>query len=351
MSDAWHSSLLRRHRPYVVIAALMGAIALLPSTGLLEGRHIHLTVVALIWSMATFGLFIPYGLAGQITVAVAAVWGVGAFSAGLAVQYWSWGFEACLLFAVLAGVLAGLVMALPVVRTKGHYFVIVTFILAQALIVAGNNWHVTVGPTYSGITIVEPIELGPLAFDSRERVLYLVAAVVAVMAAVATFIQRSYLGQLFASVRENEELARSIGVSTTYLKLLSLALGGAFAGVGGAFYVFYLNHIDVRAFGVGQAITIVLMLIVGGSRVSLGPVAGALIIYFIPELINLEPVHQQIAFGVVLAVVVIVLPGGVLGSWGHGPFRTVRRRLHHRSSGTTAMPPEQRPPDRQKVKV
>lgn len=325
-------------RRYVVPLAALAVLGLAPQVGL-ESRHVHLLVVALIWSMAVYGLLIPYGYAGQITVAIAAVWGVGAFSAALAVQHWGWGFVPSALLGMVGAAIAGLAMALPILRTKGHYFVIVTFVLAQALTVAAQNWDVTAGPAASGLNVLTPIEIGPWSFTSREEVFYLCLGVVSVMALLAAYIRTSYLGQLFASVRENEDLARSIGIGTANLKLLSLAVGGAFAGVGGAFYAFYLHHIDVPTFGVGHAITIVLMLVLGGSRTVLGPVVGALVVYFVPELIELDPIHQQIAFGVVLAAMVIVLPGGVLGSWGRGPAHAVRELVGRRVEAPAAEPP------------
>ena len=344
MSNRGQPQALVRLRPYLGVLAFMAALTLVPHVGL-ASRQVHLAVVALIWSMAVYGLLIPYGFAGLITVAVAAVWGVGAFSAGLAVKYWNWGFVPSVLLAAVAAALAGFVLALPVLRTKGHYFVIVTFVLAQALTVAAGNWDVTLGPNASGITVTAPLAVGPWSFTKRQDVFYLCLAVVTAMAVLATFLRNSYLGQLFAGVRENEELARSIGIETTNLKLLALAIGGAFAGVGGAFYVFYLHHIDVHAFGIGQAMTIVLMLIVGGSRSILGPVVGAGVVYYIPEVIRLSPVYQQIVFGIVLAAIVLVLPGGLLGSWGRGPLRTLRarRRRAETAPETAAEAPE---PDR-----
>jgi branched-chain amino acid transport system permease protein len=122
------------------------------------------------------------------------------------------------------------------------------------------------------------------------------------------------------------------------LKVLALAVGGLYAGVAGTFYVYYLKHIDISSFGVPQAITLILILVVGGRRSILGPIAGAAIAYFLPELIHLEPNRLLIAYGVVLGLVVILLPNGVLGALSDASRRvtTYRDKRKTRAVSTKA---------------
>jgi branched-chain amino acid transport system permease protein len=317
-------------RPYVPVAVVMAALALLPHLGL-SNRFLHLAVISLIWTMAAFGLFVPYAFAGQMTVAIVTAWGVGAFSTAIAIKYWDWGFLPCLGFAIAMAFVAGAVMAMPILRTKGHYFVIVTFVIAEAVTVAANNWSATAGPGGSGLSIPKPIELLGISFDDRTRVYYLCLVVVAVMALVVVWLGRSSLGKHFASIRENEELARSIGVPTTWLKILALAIGGLFAGAAGTFYAFYLSHLDVHGFGVEQAITLILILVIGGRRSVLGPLVGAAVAYYLPELIHLNPNQVLIAYGLALGVIVVLLPDGVLGGLAAAleALRRRRRTRHH----------------------
>ena len=303
--------------PYLRILAVMAALAAVPNLGL-PNRQVHLAVVALIWTMAAYGLFIPYAFAGQMTVAIVTAWGVGAFSTGIAITYWNWSFLPSLALATVAGFVAGGLMAMPILRTKGHYFVILTFVIAEAVTTAANNWHVTVGESGGGVTIPKSAELLGFSFASRLSMFYLCLAAVTVMALATLAIRESHLGRLFVSIRENEELARSLGVPTTALKILALAIGGLFAGAAGTFYAYYLSHISINDFGVSQAITLILILVIGGRHSILGPLAGAAITYYLPELIHLEPNRVLIAYGLALAVVVIVLPDGVLGGLSAG---------------------------------
>jgi len=312
-------------RPYVPVVVVMALLTLLPHVGL-SNRHVHLSVVCLIWAMAAFGLFVPYAFAGQMTVAVVTAWGVGAFSTALAIEYWDWGFVPNLLFSMAAAFVAGALMAMPILRTKGHYFVIITFVLAEAVTVAANNWEVTSGPGGGGISVSQPIEFLGFSFAGRISMYYLCLAAVTIMALTVVWLRGSRLGKHFASIRENEELARSIGVSTTWLKILALAIGGIFAGAAGTFYAYYLSHIDIRGFGVNQAITLILIVVVGGRQAILGPLVGAAVAYYLPELIQLDPNRVLIGYGVVLGLMVIFLPTGILGGLDSAWKRWQRRR-------------------------
>lgn len=301
-----------RFRAYVPVLVTMAMLALLPHIGL-SNRHVHLAVICLIWTMAAYGLFVPYAFAGQMTVAIVTAWGVGAFTTGIFVKYWDWSFLACLGLAIVLSFVAGALMAMPILRTKGHYFVIVTFVIAEAVTVVANNWSVTAGRGGSGMSIPKQIEMFGVEFGSRTSVFYLCLAVVAAMALGVVWLRGSSLGKMFVSIRENEELARSIGIETTWLKILSLAIGASLAGIAGVFYAFYLSHIDIHGFGVNQAITLILIVVIGGRQSILGPVVGAAVAYYLPEIIKLDPNKVLIAYGAALCVMVVVLPTGILG--------------------------------------
>jgi branched-chain amino acid transport system permease protein len=338
-ADRW-----RGIAPYVQVLVVMGLLTLVPHIGL-SNRHIHLAVICLIWSMAAYGLFVPYAFAGQMTVAIVTAWGIGAYATAIAIKYWHWSFLPCLALSVTAAFVAGLVMALPIFRTKGHYFVIVTFVIAEAVTVAARNWKVTVGNASSGITVRANIELLGWHFGGRISMFYLSLFVVTIMALSAVFIRSSHLGHRLASIRENEDLARSVGIRTTALKVLVLGIGGAYAGVAGTFYLYYLKHVDIDSFGVAQAITLILIIVIGGRNSIFGPLAGAAIAYFLPEVIKVDPDKLLIIYGVVLAVAVILMPDGVLGLWPawRARVRSRRRAASARgaitASSATAAPP------------
>lgn len=295
------------------VAAMLGLVlALIPPLVFGYG-NLSLIIGALIWCMATYGLFIPYGLTGGMTAAIGVTWGVGAFAAALASSNWGWTFLPCVGLAAVAGGIAAVVLALPMLRTKGQYFVILTFVMASAATVAAGNWSVTSGAFQGGVSVPGYIGLGSWHAIDIVDAYWVVVAVVAVMCAIVATIRRSAFGRLLTSVKENEELARSIGIPTVLLKLVAMGIGGLFAGVGGAFYAFNLHLVTIGEFDFNTAITIILILVLGGTRSSAAPIIGSVVVYFLPGLIGLSPTYQHVAYGVVLALIVIVFPQGLAG--------------------------------------
>ena len=90
-------------RPYLPVVVFVAVLTVLPFIGL-SNRHIHLAVVCLIWTIAAYGLFVPYAFAGQMTVAIVTAWGVGAYATGIAIKYWDWTFVPCVLLSIGLGV-------------------------------------------------------------------------------------------------------------------------------------------------------------------------------------------------------------------------------------------------------
>jgi len=86
---------------------------------------------------------------------------------------------------------------------------------------------------------------------------------------------------------------------------------GAFAGVAGIIQAYYLRHISPGLYGPFPSLYLALMVMLGGARLLYGPLIGAVIVSFLPEIMKLDPIGSRIAYGVGLLVVILVLPGGV----------------------------------------
>jgi ABC-type multidrug transport system fused ATPase/permease subunit len=127
----------------------------------------------------------------------------------------------------------------------------------------------------------------------------------------AFLVARSKLGRTLRGIRENEELAEAIGIHTLYYKILIFAISGLFAGWGGLLYGYHLRHIAPQLFGAFGSIQLVLMLLLGGSRTLWGPVVGAVIVFFLPEVLGLDPIQSRILYGALLILVILLLPRGL----------------------------------------
>jgi branched-chain amino acid transport system permease protein len=142
---------------------------------------------------------------------------------------------------------------------------------------------------------------------------YLLVAAFMLLSMLATYlIANSRYGRTLRSIRENEQLARAIGVNTDMLKLTAFMLSGVFAGIAGDLQAYNFRHISPDLYGGAVSMYFALMVMLGGPRTLFGPLTGALIVTFLPEVMRIDPIDSRIAYGVALIAVIMLLPGGII---------------------------------------
>ena len=292
--------------PLIVAAVLIALPFLHPGYRLLSlAASTGVSIVALC------GLAVLFGQAGIMSVGHAALMGVGAYAGAILARDLGLGFFEALPFAaLLAAAVAGLV-GLPSLRVGGHHFVIITFAMCGLFTIILTN-----GGTFTGAATgldVSPIGtiLG-VNFARLPNLYLLVVFFVLASMAVMGLIMASPYGRTLRSIRENEALAAALGVNIGLHKIVAFMLSGAFAGVAGILQLYFLQHISPDLYGAFPSVYIALMVMLGGPRMLLGPLVGALIVSFLPEVLNLDPIDARIAYGVGLILVILVLPGGVM---------------------------------------
>jgi branched-chain amino acid transport system permease protein len=135
------------------------------------------------------------------------------------------------------------------------------------------------------------------------------------------------------SIRENEQLSRSIGVNTNMYKVGAFMLSGLFAGVGGDLQAYNFRHISPDLYGGATSLYFALMVMLGGPRTAFGPLAGAIIVTFLPEVMRIDPIDSRIAYGLALIAVVMLIPGGVIAAVGRS-YQWVMRTLRGPHAGS-----------------
>jgi len=288
----------------------------------------------LVFSLATLGLNILTGYAGQLSLGSAAFMAVGAVAA-YNFQLRIPGMPILLSF-VLGGVtaaLVGMVFGLPSLRIKGFYLAVAT-LAAQFFI----PWLVTkVGwfsnYSASGVISAQPIEILGLPFDTPLRKYLLVLAIVALLALLAKNMVRSAIGRAWMAVRDMDVAAEVIGIRILRTKLIAFAVSSFYCGVAGALYAFaYLGNVEPDGFNLDLSFRILFMVIIGGVGSILGSFLGAAFITLTPiflevvlmELnaalnLNLDPgvtsMAQLLVFGGLIISFLIVEPHGLARLW------------------------------------
>jgi branched-chain amino acid transport system permease protein len=310
------------------ITALVVAVAILALPWLHPGyRLLSFAVSTGIAGIVLYGLAIPFGQAGILSLGYAGLMGFGAYTAAILSRDFGMTLWQAMPFSALVSALVAGVFGLPSVRISGHHFAIVTYVSCELLRIALTN-----GGAFTGAaTGLDVPPIGPLFGINMDKLAntYLLVAVLLLLSMLAAYlVGRSRYGRTLRAIRDNEPLARAIGIDSNWHKLVAFMLSGLFAGVAGDLQAYNLRHISPDLYGGAVSISFALMAMLGGARTLYGPLAGALIVAFMPEALNLDPIDSRIAYGLALILVIMLLPGGVIGAGARGiRFLSGLRRL------------------------
>lgn len=304
---------------------LLIALPILAPTLLPSSRYLSLAVTAAIYVIVANGLHVIFSYTGQLSLAHTTLWGLGAYAAGLLTIHFGWPTAAVIPAAGLSAALGAVLIGIPAFRTAGFSFAIITFAFAEILRLVANNWSsLTEGSI--GLFIVDPpTPLGGIEFDTINNLpnfYHLVLAFAYLSLAGIFLIRQSGLGKTFIMIRENETLAKSVGINVYLYKLLAFAISGFYVGVAGTLFMYQRQNIAPDPLGPFNAfftIQFLLMILIGGRFSMLGPAIGAILVVFGPEVINagfgdvLSFERIQIAFGVGLVLTILLAPNGIAG--------------------------------------
>jgi branched-chain amino acid transport system permease protein len=281
----------------------------------------NLTLV-MSYAVATMGLGLLVGYAGQISLGQGAFFAIGAYAA--AAMLAKTGLPYLLAMPVAAAVtfLIGLAFGIPAVRLRGLYLALVTLALAVAVGPVIKRAEPVTGGV-SGLSVRQPPVPGWLAVDPDQWLYLLSLAVTALMLLLAANLTRGSLGRALVAIRDGERAARTSGVHVSRTKALLFAIGGAYAGVGGALFAYGQGFVAPESFTLLLSFTFLGAVVVGGLGTVIGSVLGSLFVVFVPQYAgDVNQALTGVIYGCTLIAVVYVLPGGAAGL-----LRRLRRLL------------------------
>jgi branched-chain amino acid transport system permease protein len=300
-------------------------------------RALSFAVTTGITAIVLYGMAIPFGQAGIMSLGYAGLMGFGAYTAAILSRDFGLNmWEAMPVSALVAALAAGL-FGLPSLRISGHHFAITTYVMCELLRIALTNGGKFTGAA-TGLDLPPIGTVFDVKLDKLSNTYMLVAAFMFISMLAAYRVANSRYGRTLRSIRENEQLARSIGVNANMHKVGAFMLSGLFAGVGGALQAYNFRHISPDLYGGATSLYFALMVMLGGPRTIFGPLAGAIIVTFLPEVMRIDPVDSRIAYGLALIAVVMLLPGGVIAAAGR-LYQWVARMLRGRAASPGSADP------------
>ncbi|GJD50252.1 High-affinity branched-chain amino acid transport system permease protein LivH [Methylobacterium crusticola] len=295
-----------------VAVVLVGLGLALPA--LATGYVVYIANLLLVFVVLSLGLHLVIGEAGQFSLAHAAFYGIGIYTAALSSKVLGLPFLAALLAGGVLAALCGLAIGVLSLRMRDIYLALSTFAFGEAMQWVFLNWTpVTGGP--NGLAIPPASFLGrPILSD--KAAFPVVAGVTLVVIALVAGLHASGLGRAFRAVRESEVAAAAVGIDVRRTKLLAFTLSAFLAGAAGGLFTTFSTFIHPDSLGFQTTILVLTMIVVGGIGSVTGAVGGAVVFGLVSELLRQVPSYQEVIYGGILMLFMMYAPRGVFALVG-----------------------------------
>ena len=227
---------------------------------------------------------------------------------------------------ILSGAVAGVIglgMGYLTLRLRGVFFAIATLAMAVVLQTLVINWDFVGGSRGAYIIREESLSLVGFKLGYVQYLFAIMLLLAAVALSVARLVEGSRLGYGFATIRDDEMAAEAAGVPTLRLKLIATTISGAFMGMAGAPYPYYIGYVEpAGTFGLQYAVNSIAMPMIGGTTSWAGPLIGAILLGSMQQIatVTISSAVNLLLVGVLLVVFVVIAPNGIMGlvsDWQH----------------------------------
>ncbi len=327
---------LRQLVPLLVLLLLLAApmldvrIPIIFKGAINSPGTLQLLAVGFAYAIAALSYNLLFGYTGIISFGHALFFGAGVYLPVIALREWEWPLLATVGFALAGGILLALIIGALSLRTQGVYFAMVTLAFAQAgaILVGKNVGGLTGGE--EGISL--PFRQLPdwmVGVRNTDNVYWLALIVLIAVYLIAWRVTTSPLGHVWQGIRENERRVEMLGLRPYAFKLAAFVISSSLATVGGIVYLFLASGATPTVVSANFTITLLLMVIIGGSGSLWGPIAGALLYHYLndrltdwaasdsvsslPDVLS-KPLSDPIfIFGIIFILLVLFFPRGISG--------------------------------------
>jgi branched-chain amino acid transport system permease protein len=299
---------LLSHRlvPVVAMAAIVVLLPLLfPSA-----YYYRVAALVFVFALASIGLNLLMGFAGQVSLGHAGFMGIGAYAVAIGPTHL--GVASWLSFVIGAALsaLVAFVVGRPILRLKGHYLAVATLGFGLLLaIVFTNEARFTGGP--DGMAVPRLVLFGSSVWGAQSWY-WIIAASFLVGAVLALNLIESPTGRALRAIHDSEVAARVLGVDVAKAKLAVFVVSAIYASVAGSYLALLNGHITPDVSGFLRSIELVAMVVLGGMGSIAGSLVGAALLVVLPQTLTFLHDYEHMALGLIVMAVMIFLRAGIV---------------------------------------
>jgi branched-chain amino acid transport system permease protein len=262
------------------------------------------------------GLNIVVGFAGLLDLGYVAFFAIGAYTMGVLTSpelnanpmtYWQ-----ALPFAVIACVVAGVILGLPVLKMRGDYLAIVTLGFGEIVrLLALSDWLRPQFGGSQGIQLIAQPQIGEFLINTQQELYYLFLIGVGIVTFIAWRLRDSRVGRTWMAIREDEDVAVAMGINHVAYKLMAFATGALFSGIAGTIFAAKLQSVYPHSMNFLVSINVLSLIIIGGMGSIPGVFVGSLVLMGSPELLREFAEFRYLVYGALLVVMMLTRPEGL----------------------------------------
>jgi len=299
------------HKKVNIFLLIIGIIIFIFLPHFVSGYWVRVITTIFMYAVISQGINLMSGYMGYLPFGNAMFFGVGAYITAIGMSK-GLSFLAVLPLAALTAILVSILFGLPVLRLRGHYFAIATIGMSGALLsVVQNATEITGGAMGTTLPIIDKSP------EVTYNYFYLAMLALIVITTLTIYlIIKSKFGFGIRSIKANEEAANSMGINTTYHKVIAWAISALFTSIAGALYAYWMSFIGPdEVFDIMIAVNTIVIMLIGGAGSILGPIIGAFVISLLSEVVWSTFLEYHLAvLGITIIIIVFFVPKGITGA-------------------------------------
>lgn len=311
---------------YIILAVIL---IILPKIAP-NNYFIQIMNMSIIWAILAMGFNILAGYTGQISLGQAAFYAIGAYTSALLNTKLHLNFWIGLIAAIIVSGLFGLILAIPALKVKGKYLVLLTIGFGEIVRLVLLNWKAVTGGTSGVLGIKAPAIFG-YTFNKLNKYYYFALVFCVLLYILQKRLITTRVGRAFIAIREDENAAELSGINLSEYKIKAFVISAIYCGVAGVLYAHMVKYVSPDTFRYDESVMILSMAVIGGIGTFDGPIIGSILLTILPEVLRKIGNFRLVTYGLLLIIVIMFYPGGII----HG-INDLKRRLSRLSAGKTA---------------